>query len=125
MADKHQGNGELSLIGSGTVVEGKIRTDGSIRVDGRLVGDLVAKSNAAVGINGVVEGTVTARNVSLAGKVNGTVTASEKLILEAKSVMHGDIRASRLVVDEGAMFDGQCAMTSQSGSGRIGAQREP
>jgi cytoskeletal protein CcmA (bactofilin family) len=124
MADKQQGNGELSLIGSGTVVEGKIRTDGSIRVDGRLVGDVVAKANAAVGINGVVEGTVTARNVSLAGKVNGTVTASEKLILEAKSVMRGDVRASRLVVDEGAMFDGECAMTSQSGPGRSTSQRE-
>ena len=124
MADKQQGNGELSLIGSGTVVEGKIRTDGSIRVDGRLVGDVVAKANAAVGINGVVEGTVTAHNVSLAGKVSGTVTASEKLILEAKSVMRGDVRASRLVVDEGALFDGQCAMTSQSGPGRIASQRE-
>jgi cytoskeletal protein CcmA (bactofilin family) len=122
MADKQQANGELSLIGAGTVVEGKIRTDGSVRVDGRLVGDLVAKANAAVGINGVVEGTVTARNISLAGKVNGTVTASEKLILESKSVMRGDIRASRLVVDEGAMFDGECAMTAPTG--KASSQRD-
>lgn len=114
MADKQQTNGELSLVGTKTVIEGVIRTEGSIRIDGRLVGDIIAKSNAAVGLTGSVEGNVTARNISLAGKVSGTVTAAEKLVLEAKSVMRGDIRAARLVVDEGAMFDGKCAMAGQA-----------
>jgi cytoskeletal protein CcmA (bactofilin family) len=108
MAEKQSG-GELSFVGPGTVVEGKIKTEGSIRIDGKLVGDLVAKANAAVGLSGVV----TAQNVSLAGKVQGTVTALEKLVLEEKSVMKGDLRAARLVIDEGAMFDGHCSMTSQ------------
>lgn len=107
-------SGELSLVGAGTVVEGKIKTEGSIRIDGKLHGDLMAKVNVAVGENGVIEGHVSGRNVSLAGKISGTVTATEKLVLEAKSVMKGDIRAARLVVDEGAMFDGQCAMTTPS-----------
>jgi cytoskeletal protein CcmA (bactofilin family) len=111
MADK-PGNGVLSLIGSGTVVEGKIVTDGSVRVDGRLVGDIASKANVTVGATGSVEGTIHGTNISLAGKVKGTVSASEKLILEAKSQMRGDIRAQRLVVDEGAMFDGNCAMTA-------------
>ena len=110
MAEKQNG-GELSLIGTGTVVEGKIRTEGSIRIDGKLVGDLNAKANVAVGLGGVVEGNLTGKNVSLAGKLTGTVTAAEKLVLEGKSVVKGDIRATRLVVDEGAMFDGQCVMT--------------
>jgi cytoskeletal protein CcmA (bactofilin family) len=112
MAEK-QGGGELSFVGPGTVVEGKIKTEGSIRIDGKLVGDLVAKANAAVGLSGVVEGNLTAQNISLAGKVQGTVTALEKLVLEEKSVMKGDLRAARLVIDEGAMFDGHCSMTAQ------------
>ena len=112
MADKPQTNGELSLVGTKTTIEGVIRTEGSIRIDGRLVGDVIAKANAAVGATGLVEGNVTARNISLAGKVNGTVTAYEKLVLEGKSVMRGDVRAARLVVDEGALFDGHCAMSS-------------
>lgn len=123
MAEKQTVGGELSLISGGTVVEGKISAEGSIRVDGKLVGDLTAKANAAVGLNGIVEGTVHAKNVSLAGKVQGTVTATEKLILESKCVMRGDIRAARLVVDEGAMFDGQCAMTPAP-AGRSGSSRE-
>lgn len=113
MADKQQTNGELSLVGTKTVIEGVIRTEGSIRIDGRLVGDIIAKANAAVGLTGSVEGNVTARNISVAGKVSGTVTAAEKLVLEGKSVMRGDIRAARLVVDEGAVFDGKCAMAGQ------------
>jgi len=124
MAEKQSGNGELSLVGSGTTIEGKIKTEGSIRIDGKLVGELTAKANAAVGVTGIVEGNLVAKNVSLAGKVSGTVTATEKLILEGKSVMKGDIRASRLVIDEGAMFDGQCAMTTTPGAGRQGWQRE-
>lgn len=124
MAERSTGNSELSLVAPGTVIEGKVRTEGSIRVDGKIVGDLVSKADAAVGATGVVEGTVMAKNITLAGKVNGTVTATDKLILEGKSVLNGDIRASRLVVDEGAMFDGQCAMTNQPGMSKSGSQRE-
>jgi cytoskeletal protein CcmA (bactofilin family) len=46
----------------------------------------------------------------VAGKITGTVTATEKLVLEAKSVLQGDIRAAKLVVDEGAVFHGNCDM---------------
>ncbi len=118
MAEKQPANAELSLISSGTVVEGKIKGEGSVRIDGKLVGDIVVKANAAVGHTGVVEGTLQAKNISVAGKVQGTVTATEKLILESNAVMRGDIRAARLVVDEGAMFDGQCNMTGPPASGR-------
>jgi cytoskeletal protein CcmA (bactofilin family) len=120
MTDKQAANGELSFIGHTTVIEGTIKTDGSIRVDGKVIGDLHAKANAAVGERGIVEGTVTARNISLSGKVKGSVTALEKLVLEEKAILHGDIRTARLVVDEGAMFDGQCAMTGQSAPPKAG-----
>jgi len=114
VADKRQVNNDLSLLGSGAVIEGRIHTDGSIRIDGRLVGDAVAKSDAAIGEAGIVEGSLSARNISVAGKVQGELVAAEKLTLEARSVIQGDIRAAKLVVDEGAMFDGKCAMTPES-----------
>jgi cytoskeletal protein CcmA (bactofilin family) len=115
LAEKRPANGELSLIGTGTVVQGKVMTEGSIRIDGTMVGDVVAKANAAIGSSGILEGNLSAKNISLAGRVKGTVTASEKLILESRSVLRGDIRASKLVVDEGAMFDGQCSMSTEGG----------
>jgi cytoskeletal protein CcmA (bactofilin family) len=112
MADKQQTNGALSLVGAGTTIEGKVKTDGSMRIDGKVVGDVTAKANVTIGGTGMVEGTVSAANIALAGRVQGTLVATEKLVLENNSVMRGDIRASKLVVDEGAVFDGQCAMSS-------------
>jgi cytoskeletal protein CcmA (bactofilin family) len=111
MADKHAGDGTLSLISANTSLEGKLTTEGSVRIDGKLIGDIIAKANVAVGLTGTVEGSVTGKNVALAGRVKGHVTANEKLILESKSVMRGDIHAQKLVVDEGATFDGHCAMS--------------
>jgi cytoskeletal protein CcmA (bactofilin family) len=124
MADTRQANDEVSLVGAKTSIEGKIKTEGSIRIDGKLTGEVYAKANAAVGVTGVVEGTVSAKNISLAGKVSGTITATDKLVLEAKSVMRGDIRAARLVVDEGAVFDGRCAMTAQGMPVKEGSKGE-
>ncbi len=109
MADKQQG-GELTLIAANTVFEGKIKTEGSIRIDGKFIGDIAAKANAAVGLTGIIDGTLSARTITVAGKISGKVTAEEKLVLESKSVMQGDIRAAKLVVDEGAVFDGKCEM---------------
>ncbi len=111
MADKQAGEGALSLIGANTSVEGKLTTEGSIRIDGKLVGDVIAKANVAVGLTGTVEGSITGKNIALAGHVKGHVTAVEKLLLESKSVVRGDIRAVKLVVDEGATFDGNCGMS--------------
>lgn len=110
MAEKPQVSSELTLIAANTTFEGKIKTEGSIRIDGKFIGDVSAKANAAVGLTGTLEGTLSARNVNVAGRISGTIIAAEKLVLEGKSVMQGDIRAAKLVVDEGAMFDGKCDM---------------
>lgn len=122
MADKNQVTGTFSVIGNNTVITGNIRTEGSIRVDGKIVGNVVTQADAAVGTNGIVEGSVDARNITVAGKVMGTLTAAQKLVLEGKSVMKGDIKTSRLVVDEGAVFDGRSSMT---GGAAPAPSREP
>lgn len=121
MADKQQST-ELTLIATNTVFEGKLKTEGSIRIDGKFLGDIAAKANAAVGATGTIDGTLSARTITVAGKISGKVTAEEKLVLESKSVVHGDIRAAKLVVDEGAMFDGKCDM-KQAGPTSVSAPK--
>lgn len=109
MAARNEGN-ELNLVGAGTVVEGKLRTPGSIRIDGKVTGDVNAGQNVHIGATGEIEGTIAAKNITVGGKVSGTIVAQEKLVLESRAVIKGDIRAAKLVIDEGAVFDGQCVM---------------
>jgi len=105
---------EMNVIGAGTVVEGKIRSQGSVRVDGKLVGEVTASESLAVGIAGEIDGNITAKNVTVGGKVRGTISVSEKVVFEGKSVVRADIRATRLVIDEGSIFDGKVSMTDRT-----------
>jgi len=114
MAIKNEPGGELNLIAAGTVLEGKLKTPGSIRIDGRIVGEVTAAQNISVGSSGDVDGNISAKNVTIGGKIKGMVLAQEKLVLETKAVVRGDIRAAKLVIDEGAQFDGKCMMSSEA-----------
>ena len=110
MAIKTETGGELNLVAAGTVFEGKLRTPGSIRIDGKIIGEVTAAQNISIGGSGDVDGNITARNVTIGGKIKGMVVAQEKLVFETKAIVRGDIRAAKLVIDEGAMFDGKCMM---------------
>ncbi len=121
MSEKKPGEDDLSLLSPGTTMQGKIVSEGSVRIDGKLVGDVFAKANAAVGATGVVEGNIEAKHVSIAGRVTGNIVASGKLVLEEKSVTRGDIRAGILVVDEGAVMDGHCVMSKGEASAKPGS----
>ncbi len=114
MASKPDPVKEMNLVGAGTVVEGKIRSQGSVRIDGKLIGEVTASESLAVGITGEIEGNVTAKNVTVGGKVRGAINASEKIVFEGKSVVRGDIRATRLIIDEGSVFDGKVSMTEKA-----------
>ena len=117
MADKN-GMKDLNLIGVGTTVDGKIRTQGSLRIDGKLTGEVHAAENLAIGVTGEVEGAMNGRNVTVGGKVKGNITAVDKLVLEGKSSVRGDVKAAKLVIDEGATFDGRISMTETRPGGQ-------
>ncbi len=85
-----------------------------MRIDGKLIGEVTASESLAIGVTGEVEGNITAKNVTIGGKVRGTINASEKIVFEGKSVIRGDIRATRLIIDEGTIFDGKVSMTEKA-----------
>ncbi|MCK5147079.1 polymer-forming cytoskeletal protein [bacterium] len=107
--------GELNtIIGKGSTITGDLKVANSLRVDGTVKGNIKSSDTFVLGKNGVVEGEVIATNIMLAGTVIGNVSATGKVFLESTSSVSGDIKASRLVVDEGASFDGKCAMKKNS-----------
>ncbi len=110
MAIKSEITNELNIIGPGTIIEGKLRSRGNIRIDGKITGELFASETVSIGVSGEVDGAVSAKNISVGGKIKGSINAQEKLVFESKAVVHGDIRAAKLVIDEGATFDGNCSM---------------
>lgn len=103
--------GELNtIIGKGSKINGNLNVQNSLRIDGLVIGDVHSTDTIIVGKDGEVQGQMKAKQVLLAGKVQGNVLATERVYLESKAVIQGDIKAARLVVDEGAMLDGKCNM---------------
>jgi cytoskeletal protein CcmA (bactofilin family) len=101
---------ETTIISLGVRIEGKIKSSGNIRVDGEIQGDIISRGNVTIGSNGEVNGQVDADVISVGGNVSGTVKAKNRLVLEEKGNIKGDIFTKSLIVKEGAQFDGKCKM---------------
>ncbi|HEX2868947.1 MAG TPA: polymer-forming cytoskeletal protein [Ignavibacteriales bacterium] len=101
---------EVSIISKGVNIEGTFVSQGSVRIDGTVNGDIFVTGNLTLGETSEVHGDVRAENLTLSGRVTGSVSVAEKLVLEAKSYLKGDLVARILVVEPGAFFDGKCTM---------------
>jgi cytoskeletal protein CcmA (bactofilin family) len=101
---------ELNFIGKGTYIEGNIKTESSLRVDGIVKGKLICKNTLTLGENGQIEGDVEASNAIIGGKIKGKIIVGDKLVLESKSSLKGELKAKKLIIDEGAVFDGTSDM---------------
>jgi cytoskeletal protein CcmA (bactofilin family) len=103
----------VTIIGEGVKLDGKLISKGNVRIDGIISGDIHAEGNITVGVHGEIIGEIKAQVVIIGGKIDGTVDANEKIILESTSKMKGDLITKILVVEEGAVFDGKSAMNSK------------
>ncbi len=101
---------QLNIFGKGTVVVGDVTTQSSIRIDGSIKGKVICKHTLTIGPGGSIEGEVEAENAIIGGKVKGKLFVKQKLVLESTSSMTGELRAAKLIVDEGAVFDGMSSM---------------
>jgi cytoskeletal protein CcmA (bactofilin family) len=99
---------ETTIISRGVKIEGKITSSGNIRIDGEIQGDIFSESNITIGEDAKVNGQINANVITIGGKVSGIVRTKDKLILDSKSNLKGDIFAKILVIEEGAKFDGKC-----------------
>ena len=116
MAKTDRGNisigvGELStILGPDANFEGKLTVKQSMRVDGQIKGELSSSETVTIGSSGSVEGDISAKDVIVGGKVTGRLTVQGKTVLEKTSTLNGDLKTTRLVVEEGAVFNGNSDM---------------
>lgn len=100
-------------INQGTVVEGTVQSDGDIRIEGMVRGTLQVKAKLALGQTGIIEGDVVCRNADIEGKILGDIEVAELLTLKASSFVEGNIYTNKIIVENGARFNGICNMGSK------------
>lgn len=102
-----------NMIGQGTKIVGDVETNGDIRIDGHIEGNINSKGKVVIGSNGMIKGEVICSNAELAGSLNGKINVSELLSLKASSKVNGDIKTGKLNIEPGAIFSGTCNMGNQ------------
>lgn len=97
-------------IAKGTKVQGDIKTEGVLRIDGTLIGNIESTGKVVVGATGKVEGTIRCLSANISGEVKAKVTVKDLLQLQSSAKLHGDISAGKLAIEPGADFSGACTM---------------
>lgn len=100
----------INLIGSGTSITGDITSNGDVRIDGNLKGNISISGKLVIGPSGTLEGNVQCQNADISGEVKGKVNVTELLSLKATAKLLGDIVTGKISVEPNATFTGTCNM---------------
>jgi cytoskeletal protein CcmA (bactofilin family) len=100
----------INRIVEGTSIEGEIRCESNIRIDGSFVGNLTTKGRLVIGPSGKIEGTIICQNAEIEGLIKGKLTVQQLLSLKGSAKVEGDIFTDKLAIEPGASFTGACNM---------------
>jgi cytoskeletal protein CcmA (bactofilin family) len=117
-------NTTINLISNGTDITGDIKSSGDIRIDGSLTGNLETKGKVVVGTTGKVKGEIFCKNSEVAGFIEGKINVGQLLNLKSSCKIHGDIATSKLSIEPGAVFSGNCKMSDTDNNGGAGVIKE-
>jgi len=107
----------MNVLHRGSEIEGTIKVNGSVRIDGKIKGKVKATEKIVVGQTGIINGDLTAKEVTLSGKCKGTISAENLVVFQPTAEFDGDIKCKRLIVDEGVIIDGNINMRNNRGKG--------
>jgi len=99
-----------TIIGKGSSFEGTLKVEQSLRIDGRIQGHISTTDSLIIGKDGEIEGEIITKNAIIGGKVRAKINASGKVVLESRAIFIGELKTARLVIDDGAVFEGRCSM---------------
>jgi len=107
---------EVSIISGGVKLEGNLFSEGNVRIDGMVLGNVTVKGNLTIGEIANIQGELKANSIVMGGKIEGKITAQDTLRLESKSVLKGDLVTRKLIIEDGAFFEGRSIMSPQNSS---------
>lgn len=104
----------VAFVGRGVEFKGVITYDGTVRIDGRLEGEIHTEGVLVVGEGAVITAQVTAGTVISRGKITGDVVATGKVRLLAPAALNGSVKAPLLSIEEGVLFNGSLEMAKNA-----------
>lgn len=113
MNRKKDENEVKAFLGKGTEFEGKLMFSGSVRVDGNFKGDVKGGGIFIVGEGANIEANIIVDSLLVSGDVRGSIEAREKVEIYSKGKIFGSVKTSVFVVQEGAVFEGDCHMANE------------
>ena len=102
----------LNVIVSGSKVLGDMITDSNLRIDGEVLGNVSSASKVVVGDEGSIKGDLICGDADIEGRVNGAITIDGLLSLRSTAIVEGQISTTKLEIEEGAQFSGNCKMNN-------------
>jgi cytoskeletal protein CcmA (bactofilin family) len=103
-----------TLIGQGTIAEGKIISEANLRIEGEYRGDIECRGDVIIGECGIARSNILAHDVTLAGKLFGDIVTKGRLLITASGQLFGNVTAQTLIVQDGATLNGSFTMEHPS-----------
>ncbi|HUL51422.1 MAG TPA: polymer-forming cytoskeletal protein [Candidatus Nitrosotalea sp.] len=101
------GTNSKNILNSDVEIKGNLKFAGELTFDGKLDGEISTDGVLNLGDNAVINGNINSQSVVVRGKINGNITAKEKIDIKSRTELFGDIRAPKLVIEEGVTFVGK------------------
>jgi len=106
--ENHPGN----CLGLEVELTGQLKFVGELTFDGTLEGDITGQGLLVLGDHAVIKGDIRVDSVVVRGRINGTITAADRIEMKANAQLFGDITTQALVIEEGAVFIGQTRLAA-------------
>jgi len=101
-----------TMLGSDTIINGSIELDEGIIIYGRVNGDVVTNGPVRIAENAIIQGNVRGSDVRVGGEVNGNIDSKGQVILGKNCILKGNIIYKKLLIEDGAKFEGKCEINS-------------
>jgi cytoskeletal protein CcmA (bactofilin family) len=116
------GTSSKHLLGSDIDIKGTLKFETELNFDGKLEGEIISDGGSlTVGENAHVRGELKAKSIVVYGTVTGNITVAERCELKSSAELNGDLKAARMIIEEGAIFIGKSEVTPKSKADRAGS----
>ncbi len=110
-------SGELNgFLDRGAVFKGEMEFEDTMRIDGRFNGKIVSKNELIVGESAHIDGDIHVGRIAISGTVVGKIVADQRVEIHRNGKVYSDIETPALIIEEGAIFQGNCVMGDKKGN---------